>query len=102
MCDAVCGALYNASSHAEEYAFDYGENIDAAVDVSMGGNPDYDRKQISVDFEEALKQIKDPLGLKSDEKREEIKRQTETFLDFGMGSAQDISDLMSVADGLLF
>ena len=102
VCDAVCGALYNASSHAEEYAFDYGENIDAAVDVSMGGNPDYDRKQISVDFEEALKQIKDPLGLKSDEKREEIKRQTETFLDFGMGSAQDISDLMSVADGLLF
>ena len=100
--DAVCGALYNASSHAEEYAFDYGENIDAAVDVSMGGNPDYDRKQISVDFEEALKQIKDPLGLKSDEKREEIKGQKETFLNFGMGSAQDISDLMSVADGLLF
>ena len=24
--DAVCGSVYNASSHAEEYAFDYGES----------------------------------------------------------------------------
>ena len=26
--DAVCGASWNASQHAEEYAFDFGENLE--------------------------------------------------------------------------
>lgn len=32
--DAVCGALWNASQHAEEFAFDYGETLDATLDTN--------------------------------------------------------------------
>jgi hypothetical protein len=31
ICDAVCGALYNASKHGEEYAFDYGEDLETTT-----------------------------------------------------------------------
>lgn len=51
--DALCGAVFTASKHAEEFAFDYGENMKVMLEV----NEDADqRKQITVDFEEALKQ----------------------------------------------
>lgn len=32
--DAFCGSLYNASLHAEEYAFEYGESIETMLNVS--------------------------------------------------------------------
>ena len=32
--DAVCGALWNASTHAEEYGYEYGENIELFTDFN--------------------------------------------------------------------
>lgn len=32
--DAFCGALFNASKHAEEYAFEYGDDIETTLSVS--------------------------------------------------------------------
>ena len=32
--DAVCGATFTASKHAEEYAFNYGENLKATVELN--------------------------------------------------------------------
>ena len=32
--DAVCGATFTASKYAEQYAFDYGEDLEATTKVS--------------------------------------------------------------------
>ena len=61
--DAVCGSIYNASSHAEEFAFDYGEFLDVIDEQNKTDSYANMKKQISVDFEEALNQIHDPLRL---------------------------------------
>lgn len=53
--DAVCGAIWNASQHAEEFAFEYGEDIDNMTTVSNTPSESEVKKQIQVDFEEELK-----------------------------------------------
>lgn len=55
--DAVVGALWNASQNAEEYAINYGDNIDASLDVSMLNSGDKDRRQLMVDYQEELKKL---------------------------------------------
>ena len=32
--DAFCGALFNASKHSEEYAYEYGDDIETTLSVS--------------------------------------------------------------------
>ena len=61
--DAVCGAIFNASSHAEEFAFDYGEFLEAIEKNAEASNPEEIKKQVTVDFEKALQEIHDPLRL---------------------------------------
>ena len=34
--DAVCGATFNASKHAEEFAYEFGESLEAIVNVNNG------------------------------------------------------------------
>lgn len=57
--DAVCGAVYNASLHAQEYAFLYGESIAAkmALDVNDSNELETDRNQLTVDFEKELQKM---------------------------------------------
>lgn len=67
--DAVCGAIYNASQHAEEFAFDYGEDLEITQAVSNGsGNYSSDRNQITIDFEAEMMKLLDPLGNHEDSK----------------------------------
>lgn len=73
--DAVCGAIWNASQNAEQYAFDHGEDIDNTLSVNGGQYADYG--QVTVDFENELKQVF--AGLNTSQ---EIKK-----LDFGFGPA---------------
>lgn len=79
--DAICGSLWNASKHADEFAFEYGEDLDVAVSVS-NTNSTYDKKQIQIDMEEELKKI-----FQSSVKQEENKS---PFMDFGFGPATSI------------
>lgn len=81
--DALCGSLWNASQHAEEYAFEYGEDLELVTKVSTGPSS-YDMKQIEVDMEEALKALHDPVQNKLDKNP-----QKSPFMDFGMGKATD-------------
>ena len=37
--DALCGAVFNASKHADEFAFDYGETLDTIKEVSSENKP---------------------------------------------------------------
>lgn len=75
--DGVCGALYNASQHAEEFSFDWGETIQTTIDVSQA-TTEVDRAQIVLNFEEELKKL------------DSIQPYKSTFLDFGMGKASEL------------
>jgi hypothetical protein len=55
--DAMCGALYLASEFAEEFAYDYGENLEAALVVNEGKSDEYMKRQMMVEFQEELKSI---------------------------------------------
>lgn len=54
-CDAVCGSLYSASKHAEEYAYDYGESFETIMNINQMDNSP--KQQMIVDFENELKNI---------------------------------------------
>ena len=80
--DAVCGSLWNASLHADEYDFDYGDTLETITQVSSNtGN--MDKRQVIVDFEEELKKISDPLTTHIIQK----KKEENNFMDFGLGRA---------------
>ena len=101
--DAVCGSLFNASQHAEEYAFDFGETLDTIVNVSSGGS-NYSQAQVQVEFEQELQKLLNPVQV--NENGEHVvkpkidsveNRNTNTekpaekptkFIDFGMGPAE--------------
>ena len=91
--DAVCGALYNASEHAEEFAFDYGETIDVILDTNTPHSNELTKEQLTVDFQQELAKAFDPLsqGLKSGDSH---------FADFGMGKAEVINSIYA-SDGIL-
>lgn len=65
--DAVCGAIFTASKHAEEYAYDYGESLNLMMDVNEQGE-DTTRVQQTVNFEEEMKNAFQPLGIKEQRK----------------------------------
>ena len=62
--DACCGSVWNASQHAEEFAFEFGESLSDSIDVNLDGET-LTEKQITVDFEEELNKMFDPLGNRS-------------------------------------
>ena len=76
--DAVCGATFNASKDAEEYAFEYGEDFESIQQVNVN-NQNATKQQITVDFENELKQV---LGNLPKDTSKEAKQ-----MDFGFGPA---------------
>lgn len=103
--DAVCGATFTASKYAEQYAFDYGEDLDTVKTVSNNSSLEAQQAQISADFQNELLKMFDPMLRKQQQqqvaqnnqtnnnlqnniqqKKEENKKSS--FVDFGMGSAQ--------------
>lgn len=98
--DAITGATWNASQHAEEFNFEYGDLLTATVEVSSSNSNTYTPKQISIDFENELNKLLDPLSKKSGtleaQKSNNVNSnnttkqnvQKQPFMDFGMGAAQ--------------
>ena len=94
--DAVCGALWNASKHADEFAFEYGETLETIIDVSNQTDT-FDKKQITINFEEELNKAFDIMQEKTAKINEHDMSQ---FMDFGMGKAQ-IIDPFYLANGII-
>lgn len=65
--DAVCGATFNASRDAERYAFDYGEDIDTVIDTNNNVTGDSIKKQLSVDFNDEIRKMLDPVAKRQEE-----------------------------------
>jgi hypothetical protein len=55
--DAVCGATYLASEFADEYSYNYGENLTAGLDVSLEDSDAFNRTKMIAAFEEELTRI---------------------------------------------
>lgn len=84
--DAVCGALWNASQHADEFAFDYGETLDTI----MKFNNQMDlQQQLTVDFE---KELTNAVAVQNKEN---------VFKDFGMGKATPLANSVYISDGII-
>lgn len=97
VCDAVCGAMFNASKHAEEFAFEYGETLSTILDVSSKSELN-DRKQITVDFEQELTRTLDSL---QDYRTATNKHDEDHFQDFGMGKATSNFNPMYLSNGII-
>ena len=79
--DSLCGATYNASLHAEEFDFEYGETLNIITNVNSSLNPDINKQQVTIEFEEELNKIFDPLQ----------NMNKDVFTDFGLGKAQALT-----------
>ena len=55
--DAVCGALFLASEFAEEYSYDYGENLETSLDVTVENSDEHKKRQMILDFQNELTQL---------------------------------------------
>ena len=100
--DSICGSLWNASQHAEEYAFDYGETLSTISDVSIGSTASA-KQQVSVDFENEMTKVFDPFNSQSTTNQNQTKKEFEDnqfFMDFGMGKAQVIQQ-QYLANGII-
>lgn len=58
--DSLCGAVFTASKYAEEYAYNYGEdyNIILGANENKIAQDDNNKKQLIVDFEQQLKDMR--------------------------------------------
>ena len=88
--DAVCGATYNASKNAEQFAFEYGEDLENTLNVS--NNTDQNAlEQITLDFENELKQVFNGIEpVKNDPKQ----------IDFGFGPSVPV-DPQFMSQGIM-
>lgn len=82
--DAVCGAMYLASKFAEDYAYNYGENLDVSLAVSVVADDEFNKRQMIIDFEDELRKIY--AELRDNEDIEEIQYKEEYQM------YQDVSD----------
>lgn len=109
--DAVCGAIWNASQNAEQFAFDYGEAIDTMLDVSRGAaSKELYQQQVTLQLEDELKNLLDPRmrqqkkesskPISSDNKPKQEPPKS-PFLDFGMGPAKTYKP-QYIQDGIIW
>ena len=55
--DAACGAIFLASGFAEEYSYDYGENLETSLDINVAASDEYRKHQMIAEFQEELTKI---------------------------------------------
>lgn len=57
VCDAVCGAIFNASRNAEQFAYEYGESAEQLLAINSDSSSRDDMRQLTLDMEEELKKV---------------------------------------------
>lgn len=108
--DAVCGAIFNASKYADEYAFEYGEDIEIMLDVSKSTSLEDNYQELITEFENELNQTFDPMHRKVNaDKGTNVNVPTQysdeekygnIYCDFGLGKSSPYLG-NSIADGIL-
>lgn len=79
--DALCGAIYNASQYADEFAYEFGEDLQVAAELANTiNNPTEQKKQIQVAFEQELTNMFGKQNLfeqKQNQQQEQKQQQTQ-------------------------
>ena len=92
--DAVCGATFNASKNAEQYAFDYGEDIENTLAVSNTQQANT-KEQITVNFEDELKKVFETASVSNDTSKNAKQ------IDFGFGPATPVDNGTFISQGIM-
>jgi hypothetical protein len=69
--DSLCGALYDASLHSEEYEYNYGDSLEQLLTVNADSNYD-DPKQLSLNLENELIAMYGQRAIKGNEKPQRV------------------------------
>lgn len=87
--DALCGSIYDASKYADQYAFEYGDDIDNITQISNNSIYNQDAQDIANEMENNLKQYfrKDKQHQSTSDKAKQM--------DFGFGPAEPAYSLVS-------
>lgn len=83
--DALCGSLYTASQFAEEYSYDYGENLDAALDINVEASDEFRKQQMILEFQEELTKIYADISLANEAIDYKKKQEYEMYQDISNG-----------------
>lgn len=83
--DAVCGALFLASEFAEEYSYDYGENLDTSLDVNVANYDEYRKQQMILEFQEELTKIYADISLANETIDQQRKQEYEMYQNIADG-----------------
>lgn len=83
--DAVCGALFLASEFAEEYSYDYGENLDASLTVNASVSDDFKKHQMIAEFQEELAKIYTEIGEVETQMTRQTKNEYQMYQDIMNG-----------------
>jgi hypothetical protein len=82
--DAVCGALFLASEFAEEYSYDYGENLETSLDINAATD-EFKKQQMLLDFQEELIKIYADMSLANETIDHNKKQEYEMYQDIMNG-----------------
>lgn len=90
--DAVCGSVFNASKHAEEYAFNFGEDLEVLIKANVGASA-----EVTSQLETQMNLMMDPIA---QTKAKETKKSP--FLDFGFGAAKQTGFNPYLSQGIMY
>jgi hypothetical protein len=82
--DAVCGALFLASEFAEEYSYDYGENLETSLEINSASD-DFRKQQMILEFQEELAKIYTDMHLANETIDYQKKQEYEMYQDIMQG-----------------
>lgn len=82
--DAVCGALFLASEFAEEYSYDYGENLETSLDINTASD-ELKKHQMIAEFQEELAKIYYDLAVTDNIIDQQKRNEYETYQDIMNG-----------------
>ena len=90
--DALCGSVYNASKHAEEYAYNFGEDLEEI----LTHNSTDEKQHATIQLEDELKNLLDPV------QKSKNNHKKDAFQDFGYGAAQQTGFNPYISQGIMF
>lgn len=101
-----CGAIFNASKHAEEFAYDYGEDLSITTTINNSTSFENNKQQINLLFEQEMQKAFDP-RIRNQQPQDQTKKENDDppqqtqFMDFGLGAAKPLSGAQYLKDGII-
>ena len=83
--DAACGAIFLASEFAEEYSYDYGENLETSLDINVAVSDEFKKHQMISEFQDELTKIYAEMALADEAINYQKKQEYEAYQDIMAG-----------------